>query len=419
MTHPLITRAGRFLAFAALLPTFAGCASVRLPENDFESAPGGSAYMAEWRSEYRRASLDRGWAEEANSASCVAEPLPADAAALPLVPSKELSAEPVLAPGDLLILSVEDDVLFSGSVVVAQDGTIGLRHAGPVAVAGLTLRAAGQEIEERLVAAEIYKPGYASVSLRVAAWAPVDVAVEGAVFQPGIVTVNDIPAEAVRTEKVEAAGDHALQRRLSAALRSAAGARPDADLSRVILVRQGRRSPVDLTGIIAGGAAEDPFLEAGDRIIVPGRGCYDQRLARPSPVTPPGIRIFLSNLTAPARANAPSAIGENATRVPYGTTMFQALFSANCVGGTQVTNAGRFAVLATRDPRTGEEVVIQRAIEDLVRRNDRREFNPVLMPNDSVACYDSVVTNVRDVLATIGEVAGPALLTVGIAGAAQ
>jgi hypothetical protein len=130
-------------------------------------------------------------------------------------------------------------------------------------------------------------------------------------------------------------------------------------------------------------------------------------LARPSRITPPGIRVFMSNLTRPATSNATSAINEYSTKLPYGTRFLQGLVSANCVGGIQATNARRWAVLISRNPITGESEVVARSVEDLVRRADRDDFNPVLLPNDAIACYDSHVTNVRDVIATVSESFSP------------
>lgn len=132
-------------------------------------------------------------------------------------------------------------------------------------------------------------------------------------------------------------------------------------------------------------------------------------LARPSRITPPGIRVYLSNLTRPASSNASSAIGDHSTKLPYGTRLLQGLVSANCVGGIQATNAQRWAVLISRNPSTGESEVIARSIEDLVRRADRDDFNPVLLPDDAIACYDSHITNVRDIIAMVAEAAGPAV----------
>ena len=49
----------------------------------------------------------------------------------------------------------------------------------------------------------------------------------------------------------------------------------------------------------------------------------------------------------------------------------------------------------------------------------RDDFNPVLLPNDAIACYDSHVTNVRDVIAMVSEVAAPAVNAAIIGGLAN
>jgi polysaccharide biosynthesis/export protein len=165
----------------------------------------------------------------------------------------------------------------------------------------------------------------------------------------------------------------------------------------------------DMTGALNGGPMDDPLLVAGDRVHVPSRGCFQMALARPSRITPPGIRVFMSNLTRPASSNATSAIGEYSTKLPYGTRLLQGLVSANCVGGIQATNAQRWGVLISRNPVTGDSEVVARSIEDMVRRADRDDFNPVLLPNDAIACYDSHVTNARDVIAMVSEAISPAL----------
>ena len=50
-----------------------------------------------------------------------------------------------------------------------------------------------------------------------------------------------------------------------------------------------------------------------------------------------------------------------------------------------------------------------RSIEEMVRRADRDDFNPVLLPNDALACYDSHITNTRDIMAIVSETVSPAL----------
>jgi hypothetical protein len=143
-------------------------------------------------------------------------------------------------------------------------------------------------------------------------------------------------------------------------------------------------------------------LMAGDTVLVPETGRFDERLVRPTVVTTPGIRVYLSNLTVPATGNAESAIGKHATSLPYGARLLNGLIAANCVGGTGATNSSRYAVLVSRITNTSAPVVIERSIDDLVREPARHDLNPLLMPDDGIACFDSGVTNVRDIARTIG-----------------
>lgn len=123
---------------------------------------------------------------------------------------------------------------------------------------------------------------------------------------------------------------------------------------------------------------------------------------RPSPISPPGVSLYLSNLTQPASSNAQSAVGREVREVPWGTRYMQAVVDTNCVGGPRATSADRSAVLFSRNPVTGVSAVIERNIEDLLRRADRDDYDPYLLPGDSIACYDSTVTNLTEVAKVLG-----------------
>ena len=323
----------------------------------------------------------------------------------------------LLSPGDLIRLEINRGEGFEGDFVVSPDGYVRIQHIGDVPTAGTTIGSLEDTVSRLLVSGGYFKANFVQVSASVLHWAPVQVSVSGAVFQSGDVLLNQKAADSDTVERIDAAGDFTFQRRLSAALSAAAGVRPDADVRNVVLTRNGRRRVFDMSGALDGGPIDDPLLVAGDRIHVPSRGCFQMALARPSRITPPGVRVFMSNLTRPAASNANSAIGQHATQLPYGTRLLQGFVSANCVGGIQSTNARRWGVLISRNPVTGESEVIARSIEDLVRRADRDDFNPVLLPNDAIACYDSHVTNVRDVIALVAESASPVLNAALIGGA--
>lgn len=328
-------------------------------------------------------------------------------------------APALLSPGDLVRLEIVRGEGFQGDYVVSPDGYLRLPHIGDIPAAGVTKSDLENTIARLLVSGGYFQSTFVQVSIVVLHWAPIQVSVSGAVFQSGDVVINQKRADSDPEIRIDAAGDFAVSRRLSAALFAAAGVRPDADIRHVIITRNGRRRLFDMTGAMDGGPIEDPLLVAGDRVHVPSRGCFQIALARPSRITPPGIRVFMSNLTRPATNNASSAIGQFSSSLPYGTRFLQGLVSANCVGGIQATNARRWGVLISKNPVTGNSEVIARSIEDLVRRADRDDFNPVLLPNDALACYDSHVTNVRDVIAMVTETAAPILNAAVLSGVAR
>ena len=54
--------------------------------------------------------------------------------------------------------------------------------------------------------------------------------------------------------------------------------------------------------------------------------------------------------------------------------------------------------------------MIERDIEDLLRRADRDDFDPYLLPGDALACYDSAITNVSEIGRVVGVIGAAALL---------
>ena len=56
---------------------------------------------------------------------------------------------------------------------------------------------------------------------------------------------------------------------------------------------------------------------------------------------------------------------------------------------------------------TGREEVIGRDIEEVMAGVNDTAVNPYLMPNDAVACYDSAVTNMREVARTVSDILSP------------
>ncbi len=313
----------------------------------------------------------------------------------------------LLSPGDLIEVNIEDGEGFSGRYIVDNSGAVKIPQIGKIAAAGDTTNTLETEIELALVRNYIFQPATAAVTIQVLNWSAIEVSVAGAVFQPGRVLINDKLPKATQEDRLAAAGDYSPTRLLSEALRAASGIRPDAKLDQVMLLRKGWQVQVDMTGVLTGKLVKDYPLVAGDRVIVPSTGCFQPHLVRPSQITPKGFRVFMSNLIDSAGDNTSAAIGKYSTSLPYGTRLLQAAVSANCVGGKDWTNAPRRIVLSSKNPLTGQIQVIERSVEKLLTMPSKNSINPYLMPNDAVACYDSNVTNLRDIAKAIAELITP------------
>lgn len=315
-----------------------------------------------------------------------------------------------LSPGDMIEIYLENGEGFNGRYVLDNNGLLMMPIISPISAAGLSTSMLAQEIELALIKAKIFRAATASVSAKIIHLASIEVPVTGAVFQPGRVSINGKNTYSENDKRLVALGDFSNKRLMSEAIRAASGVRPDAKLDQVILVRNGWHIEVDLTGIISGTAVKDYPLIAGDEIIVPSTGCFQPFLVRPSQITPKGFRVFMSNLIDSALSNSSAAVGRYSTNLPYGTRLLQAAVSANCVGGKEWTNAPRKVVLASVNPITQQTQVIERSVEQLMRGSNREAINPYLMPNDAVACYDSDVTNLRDVAKTVLDFINPLAL---------
>ena len=347
---------------------------------------------------------------------CAVPPLPAAMQGLTRRDDAALSGvSGLLAPGDRLVLTVSGDKdVLSGTYVVAANGTVTLGDDMIVMAQGRSREAVQDELRRLLIGRGLIRAIAGNVHLAQVESAGVSISVEGAVFDPGRVIAGDRSAEdRATTVDHPASGDFNAGRTLSSALRAAGGIRPDAAASGVYLIRGDSYAMVDLRPALGNGSFVDPQLATGDRIIVPSAGCFQPDLVRPSSVTAPGIRVYMSNLSRPAASNASSAIGKESTSLPYGTRLLQGLVSANCVGGSAM-NAGRQAVLLSRNPIDRRSIVIARNVEAMVRNSNRDDYDPYLMPGDAIACYDSKSMALVDALGVVGGLVGPAVVLRGL-----
>lgn len=314
------------------------------------------------------------------------------------------SVDAPLAPGDRLSIRVlGDSDRLSGTYVVGNDGTVRLRGMPPTRAGGGSIAAFEQALRTRLVGAGVVRPLRNAVAVSLVEEAGVSVAVSGAVFEPNAVRAGErTPESRIGLKEGAVSGDANITRSVATAIRAAGGVRPDADVRRIYLIRDGAYVELDLSGLVHGWSANDVPITAGDRVIVPSRSCFDADLARPTPLTPPGIRVYMSNLTRSANNNAGAGIGKDTTSLPYGTRLLQALVAANCVGGSYM-QSDRRAVLISRNPINQRSVVIERDIEKLVRGADRDAYDPFLMPGDAIACYDSRWTNLSEAIGMVSQ----------------
>ncbi|PZN92129.1 MAG: polysaccharide biosynthesis protein [Alphaproteobacteria bacterium] len=347
---------------------------------------------------------DSAWAPQqrpvaATARSCTAV-APTDLMPAGFVPATALVGGPApLAPGDRLRLRIAgDNDQLSGVHVIAEDGSLAVAGLERLTAAGLTEARLQRTLGAALVAARLIRPLGPAIDLRLIESAGVDVAVTGAVFAPGVVRTGERNNDnRIGQKEGAASGDANAGANLAAALRAAGGVRPDADVGRIYLLRGARWTVVDLEAAVAGAAIDSIAVTAGDKVIVQSSGCFRADLVRPTAITQPGIRVHMSNLSRPGNNNAGSAIGKDSESLPYGTRLLQGLVEMNCVGGSAM-NASRRAVLISRNPMNGQSIVIERAVEKLVRSADRDAEDPYLMPGDALACYDSRAMNVADAI---------------------
>ena len=384
------------LAIMALLALAQGCASLEPIENS-ENVKQGESYQAQYRETTDdEAERLRKSSVLMNAQRCAPDQRLGPAGSRMVPPDID-----ILSPGDLIDVSVSDDELISGKYEISQDGTLRLMHVPPVSAKGRSVDSVEESVRRVLINAELYNT-VPLVSIRVMDFASARVFVAGAVFEPGSVTIGSVESTSLDQLRQETIGGRASGRRLARALQSAGGVRPDADLSRVSVWRGGHQTVYDMRNVITGHAYPDPILLEGDQVEIPSRNCFQEELMAPSAVSPPGVKVFMSNLAVPASSNAQAAISKDTVELRYGTRFLQGVFSLNCVGGARLTNSNRSAVLFTRNPITGQSIVIERNLEELLRRGDRDDFDPYLMPGDALACYDSSVINITDLATKLG-----------------
>lgn len=313
--------------------------------------------------------------------------------------------------GDLIRLTCQRFKEIEGVHQVTASGGLNLPYLGDIYVAGLIRQQSQRKVIDRLVELAWLDNNLLELNISIIEQAAISVSVFGAVFNPGRTVINAKPAIKPVQQIRQETGAYAGARNLLQAISNAGGVRPDADIKNILLIRDSKPYLFDLQPIIKGGVLPNlPDLNAGDELYVPSIGQEQRSLVTPSDITPPGLRIFASNLTAPALSNAQSAVGNDSSRLPYGASLIDAAISSNCVGGTHMANASRSILLITKNHGSNQQIVVNRTINQLLENSSNVMVNPYIMPNDGVACYDSKFTNFRDVARGLGDLISPLIL---------
>ncbi len=395
-------------ALVLLTLTMAGCAASRIPRNEEralfnpEKATNAESYAGQ-KGGLAPAEPDSGLCAAPGASNFILPGPPRGAGHSPLA-GKAMR----YSTGDRFNITVPGMDDFTGDYAINADGRVILPFAGEVPAKGLTNAELQRRIEAAFIKAGVFKADGLKISVRPMQYAPINIYVQGAVFEPGRMVINNLK-DSDKTEKyMTKFGDSPMDRFVPSAMHAAGGVRPDADVSHIKLVRDGQEFVLNWRGAFTGDTVDDVALVEGDKLYVPEAPCFQSGLIRPSEITTPGIHVYISNLTQPALNNAGSAITKDSVALPYGTRFLQALVNANCVGGAHTSNAGRNAVLISKNPKTLRTEVIQRSIEELVRSPDRDALNPHLMPEDAVACYDASGIEAREAITTFGALFGGA-----------
>jgi polysaccharide biosynthesis/export protein len=315
-----------------------------------------------------------------------------------------------ISPGDRVKLTIPEGEEFSGIFEINLNGELELPFSKGIYAVGLEPEQLRKRVYQALVQQGFFQPSFLRVSLSVIQWAPVPVFVIGSAFQPGRLLINELSDVEQTQTPVQLSGQAPLNRMLTTALRRAGGITPTADVAAIQVKRGSKRQVIDMSGAFTGEPFHDIPLIAGDQVIVPDTGAVNPLIVRPSQITPAEVEINISNLTVPAAGNSVAGIGTQARNFPYGSRLSHAVISANCAGGTMVTNARRRAILVRTERISGKTTVYERGVEDLLRASTENANNPYLMADDGVACYDSKMTNFQAVLSIFTQFLNPAVL---------
>lgn len=212
----------------------ASCAAVADP-NNIEPIDVGDGYQAQYRDVVTQRDDRYLTSARMNAESC-----------LPLrggIAGKTIGAETLLGEkvsrNDLLDVRISADEELTGRYVVSRDGTLKLPFIDSIPVQGRSVADVESMLAGALVNSGLYD-ALPPISVRIVDFASVSVGVSGSVFEPHQVEIGRVSGAQIDSNRAQVLGASTEARNLSAALRSAGGVRPDADISAIELRRGGR-----------------------------------------------------------------------------------------------------------------------------------------------------------------------------------
>lgn len=323
-------------------------------------------------------------------------------ASIPLQTSLDGLLVQPLSPGDRLSFRMLDSTSLDGIYEVDANGELHFPYIAPIPAAGVPLKAVEAAVNDAYRQSGIMHPDLVRASLLIQRWAEVRAYVRGAVYRPGLATL-ELPKDEKTLPRLTISGHVARSRNLSFALKSAAGITPYARLDSVILTRNTKRYKFDLTGIFSGVAFPDPVLVDGDEIWVPEAAVLNTDYIRLSPVTPPGIKIAISN---PTKIINQKSLDHGTREFAYGSRLIHAAATNACVGGANVDKNRRIALLQ-RHPGSREFIEFDTSASELLTGYQSEKVNPYLLPDAVVVCFDARTQNAGSVFDLLYRIALP------------
>ncbi|MBE9076318.1 SLBB domain-containing protein [Romeria aff. gracilis LEGE 07310] len=287
----------------------------------------------------------------------------------------------VLGTGDRISINLLGIPDYSGEYQVLADGHINPPVIGPVAVGGMTVQQAKEEITQRY-SVYVKRP---VVTLSLLEARPVRIAIAGEVHRPGSYELNSTeePGPATVTDVVQLAG----------------GITQSANIREIQVFRTQPNRPgaaqlidVNLWELLkTGDLSQDLALRDGDTVVIPTATALEA--SETAALASASFSPDVISINVVGEVESPGAV-----EVPPNTPLNQALLAAG--GFTNRARTGTVELVRLNPDGTAT----QRTIEVDLAAGVNEENNPPLRPNDAVVVNRSGLARASD---TTGAVLSP------------